>query len=163
MSVTDLHTGAKNIFDFKVHWIIEDQISVQHCTREQLSEQRLLYKVWVCTYSRECVSAHACEGDCVWVSETALASVCTWHWLYLWIAMAIFDDNFNASLFLSICVQKHTHKGCTNTHATIVIHSTVRSSMSYPVWTVGSCPNKGASHSLIALFSFISHTNVVSF
>lgn len=45
MSVADLHTGAKNIFDSKGHWIIEDQISVQHWTLEQLSEQRLLYKV----------------------------------------------------------------------------------------------------------------------
>lgn len=71
----------------------------------------------------------------------------------------------DAASCLSICVGKnHTHLWTqTHIHApAIVIHSTVRFSMSYPVSAVGSCPNKGALHSFTVLLSFVSHTNIFS-
>lgn len=40
-----------------------------------------------------------------------------------------------------------TKNTCTHTRPAIVIHSTVRFSVSYPVSAVGSCPKKGALHS----------------
>lgn len=51
----------------------------------------------------------------------------------------------------------HTHK-----NTAIVIHSTVRFSMSYPASAVGSFPNKGALHSFIVMHSSVSHTNIFS-
>lgn len=60
----------------------------------------------------------------------------------------------NNNIHLCKETQKHTR-------TTIVIHSTVRLSMSYPVSAGGSCPNKGALHSFIVLpsFSYVSHTS----
>lgn len=45
-----------------------------------------------------------------------------------------------------------THKDM-HAHTAIVIHSTVRFSVSYPVSAPGNCPNKGALHSFTLLLS----------
>lgn len=58
------------------------------------------------------------------------------------------------------CGQKHTQAAQKHARIAIVIHSTVRFSMSYPVSAVGSCPNKGALHSFTELLSSVSDTKV---
>lgn len=78
-------------------------------------------------------------------------------------AMASFGE-VDAASFLSIYMGGKTHTcGQKHTRTAIVIHSTVRFSVSYPVSAVGSCPNKGALHSFIVLLSFVSHTNFFFF
>lgn len=63
----------------------------------------------------------------------------------------------------NVSLDRNTHKLHKNTRTTIVIHSTVRFSVSYPVSAVGSCPNKGALHFFIVLLSSDSHKNIFFF
>lgn len=53
-----------------------------------------------------------------------------------------------------------TKNTCTHTRPAIVIHSTVRFSVSYPVSAVGSCPKKGALHSFFCALSSVFDNNV---
>lgn len=99
---------------------------------------------------------------------------CKGEWLHLWVRLNKSSMRVCVTLVISLkscdnfwwffppCVYRNTWVAQKHTCTTIVIHSTVRFSVSHPVPTVGSCPNKGALHSFIVLFSSISHTNIHS-